>query len=46
MGPSVEKGIGMGYVNNAFAKADSDIFIQIRKKVISATVVKTPFYKK
>ncbi len=46
MGPSVEKGIGMGYVDIAFAKADSKIFIQIRKKTIPATVVKTPFYKK
>ncbi len=45
MGPSVGKGIGMGYVDNAFAKADSEIFIQIRKKVIPAVIVKTPFYK-
>jgi aminomethyltransferase len=45
MGPSVEKGIGMGYVDMAFAKADSKINIQIRKKAIPATVVKTPFYK-
>lgn len=46
MGPSVDKGIGMGYVDIAFAKADSKINIQIRKKVVPATVVKTPFYKK
>ncbi len=46
MGPSVNKGIGMGYVDTAFSKTDSEIFIQIRKKVIPATVVKTPFYKK
>ncbi|TVZ51562.1 glycine cleavage system aminomethyltransferase GcvT [Dokdonia sp. Hel_I_53] len=46
MGPSVEKGIGMGYVDIAFSKAGSKINIQIRKKVVPATVVKTPFYKK
>ena len=46
MGPSVNKGIGMGYVDTAFAKADTEIFIQIRKKTAPATVVKTPFYKK
>jgi len=46
MGPSVGKGIGMGYVENAFVKADTQIYIQIRKKVVPATVVKTPFYKK
>ena len=45
MGPSVEKGIGMGYVDSAFAKADTKINIQIRKKAVPATVVKTPFYK-
>lgn len=44
-GPSVDKGIGLGYVDLAFAKADSEIFIQIRKKLVPATVVKTPFYK-
>ena len=45
MGPSVDKGIGMGYVDVAFAKADSKINVQIRKKLVPATVVKTPFYK-
>ncbi|WP_405223841.1 glycine cleavage system aminomethyltransferase GcvT [Dokdonia sp. Asnod1-B02] len=45
MGPSVNKGIGMGYVDTAFAKAESKIFIQIRKNLVPATVVKTPFYK-
>lgn len=44
-GPSVDKGIGLGYVDLAFAKANSEIFIQIRKKLVPATVVKTPFYK-
>ncbi len=46
MGPSVNKGIGMGYVDIAFAKAANQINIQIRKKVVPATVVKTPFFKK
>ena len=46
MGPSVGKGIGMGYVETAFAKAETQIHIQIRKKTVPATVVKTPFYKK
>lgn len=46
MGPSVGKGIGMGYVESAFAKADTQVSIQIRKKVVPALIVKTPFYKK
>ena len=45
MSPSLNKGIGMGYVAIEHSKEGTEIGIQIRKKVISATVVKTPFYK-
>ncbi|OUS01879.1 glycine cleavage system protein T [Flavobacteriales bacterium 33_180_T64] len=45
MSPSLGKGIGLGYVPTIFSKIDSKINIQIRKKVIPATVVKLPFYK-
>ena len=45
MSPSLQKGIGMGYVPRAFAKSGTQIHIQIRKKAIPATVVKLPFYK-
>tara|TARA_B100000809_G_C15008458_1_gene484046 strand:+ start:1 stop:1032 length:1032 start_codon:yes stop_codon:yes gene_type:complete len=45
MGPSVEKAIGMGYVTKEYSKADSEIYISIRKKSIKAKVVKMPFYK-
>jgi aminomethyltransferase len=41
--PSLNKAIGMGYVSAAFSKADSEIFIEIRDKVIKAKVVKIPF---
>ena len=44
--PSLNKAIGMGYVNTAFANADSEIFILIRDKAIKAKVVKLPFLKK
>src|ERR1035437_2249056 len=43
--PSLNKAIGMGYVQTAFSKIDSEIFIKIRDKAIKAKVVKTPFYK-
>ena len=43
--PSLQKGIGMGYVNTAFAKSDSEIYIKIRDKAIKAKVVKIPFFK-
>lgn len=45
MSPSLGKGIGMGYVNRPHTKRDTEIFIQVRKKQISATIVKLPFYK-
>ena len=45
MSPCLEKGIGMGYVPTAYAKAGSKICIQIRKKQVPATIVKLPFYK-
>ncbi|SOC81175.1 aminomethyltransferase [Salinimicrobium sediminis] len=45
MSPSLEKGIGMGYVPVEYATPGSKINIQIRKKALPATVVKMPFYK-
>jgi len=45
MSPSIGKGIGMGYVSSEFSNIDTEIFIQIRKKAMPATVVKLPFYK-
>ncbi len=41
--PSLNKAIGMGYVNNKFTAIDSEIFIAIRDKSIKAKVVKVPF---
>ena len=45
MSPSLNKGIGLGYVPTAFTEIGSKIYIQIRKNAIPATVVKLPFYK-
>jgi len=44
--PSMKIAIGLGYVNNEFTALDSEIFVEIREKVIKAKVVKLPFYKK
>lgn len=44
--PSLNKGIGLGYVTIENSKVDSEIFIRIRKNDVAAKVVKTPFYKK
>ncbi len=45
MSPSLEKGIGLGYVATEFVGVGNKIFIQIRKKAVPATQVKLPFYK-
>jgi aminomethyltransferase len=45
MSPSLNKGIGLGYVPSALSEPGSEILIQIRKNTIKAKVVKLPFYK-
>lgn len=42
--PSLKKGIGMGYVEKAFAKEGTPLQIMIRGKAAGARVVKPPFY--
>ena len=46
MAPSLNKGIGLGYVTMPFSTPDSEIYIRIRKNDVLAKVVKLPFYKK
>ena len=43
--PSMNKGIGMGYVATEFSKAGSEIYINIRNKYLKAFVIKMPFLK-
>jgi aminomethyltransferase len=45
MSPSMNKGIGLGYVQMGHQKADSEIFIQVRNKSLKAIVTKLPLYK-
>jgi len=45
MGPAVQKGIGMGYIDSEFAKLGMEIFVEIRGKLNKAIIVKLPFYK-
>jgi aminomethyltransferase len=44
--PTLNKAIGLGYVPTALAKEGSEIFVNIREKLIRARVVKLPFLKK
>jgi aminomethyltransferase len=43
--PSLQKGIGMGYVQTAHAKVGTEIFIRVRDKALKAQLVKLPFFK-
>jgi aminomethyltransferase len=41
--PSLQKAIGLGYVQADFSAFDTEIFIEIRNQSVKAKVVKTPF---
>ncbi len=43
--PMLEKGIGAGYITADRSKIGSEIFIDIRGKLIRSEIVKPPFYK-
>ncbi|MDZ7741276.1 MAG: glycine cleavage system aminomethyltransferase GcvT [Bacteroidota bacterium] len=45
MSPMLKVGIGMGYIETAYAKFETEVFIRVRKKLLKAKVVKIPFYK-
>jgi aminomethyltransferase len=45
MSPSLNKAIGLGYIDVSSAAVDSEIFIVIRDKKVLSKVVKLPFYK-
>lgn len=45
MSPTLNKAIGMGYVQSTHSKFDSELFIGIRGKSIKAKVCKLPFLK-
>lgn len=41
--PSLNKAVGLGYVNTAFTSVDTEIFIDIRNTAVKAKVAKFPF---
>lgn len=45
MSPSMNVGIGLGYVKTAFATPGTEIFIVVRNKSLKAVVEKLPLYK-
>lgn len=45
MSPSLNKAIGMGYVDSELAKTGNTIYIEVRNKSIEALICDLPFYK-
>ncbi|MCX6843970.1 MAG: glycine cleavage system aminomethyltransferase GcvT [candidate division WOR-3 bacterium] len=45
MSPSLNKGIALGYVKRASAKAGTEVQVDIRGRSATAVIVKPPFYK-
>jgi aminomethyltransferase len=43
--PTLQKGIGMGYIQTNYSKVGTLIFVKIREKLLQAQVVKMPFVK-
>lgn len=41
--PSLNKAVGMGYVSKEFSTRDTEIYVDIRNKMVKAQVVKMPF---
>lgn len=46
MSPSLNQGIGMGYIQKEFIEPGTEIYIAVRNRNLKAEVVKVPFYKK
>lgn len=44
--PTLDKFIGMAVIDSSYAKIGTEIGIRVRKKLVSAVIVKRPFYKK
>lgn len=41
--PSLQKAIGLGYVKTEFSSFDTEIYVEVRDKLLKAKVVKVPF---
>jgi len=43
MSPSLGKAIGLGFVDNSYAKTNATIHINIRNNLVKAIIIKPPF---
>ena len=45
MSPTLHVGLGMGYVDSDYSKLGTEIYIDVRGKLLKAKITKTPFWK-
>jgi aminomethyltransferase len=43
--PTLQRGIGMGYVPVAYSKPETEIYVKVRERLLKAKIVKMPFVK-
>lgn len=43
--PTLQKGIGMGYIPKSYSKPGTEIFVKVRERLLKAQVIKLPFIK-
>lgn len=43
--PTLQKGIGLGYVPTVYSKPETEVFVKVRDRLLKAKVVKLPFVK-
>lgn len=43
--PTLQRGVGLGYVPTAYSKPETEIFVKVRDRMLKAKVVKLPFVK-
>jgi aminomethyltransferase len=43
--PSLNKAIGMAYINTGSNALDTEVFVEVRDKLLKAKIVKIPFYQ-
>ncbi|GAB3176013.1 glycine cleavage system aminomethyltransferase GcvT [Telluribacter humicola] len=43
--PTLQKGIGMGYVQKEYSQPGAELFVKVRERLLKAQVIKLPFVK-
>jgi len=44
--PTLKKNVGLALIERGFAEPGTEVWVDVRGKLLKAQVVKTPFYKR